>query len=146
VDAAGGQATLVRGGRLSPEVAQRVEQQVRDERRAEVGGAVEEAGRLLREIRRRHEGVCLTIEQHERLEAELGVLQRRMEQIRARDHFGAVETAEIDDALRRCVDALSAFGVAAAGRELRRPSAPRRPGVMGRSGQARGADGRRRKA
>jgi hypothetical protein len=79
------------------------------------GGAAEDARRLLEDVRRGHESGCPTFEHLERLEAELGVLWRRVEQIRARDYFGTAETTEIDDVLRCCEDALSAFEAAAAG-------------------------------
>jgi hypothetical protein len=107
VEAAGGQATLVRGGRLSPEDAQRVEGQLREERRAEYREVAASAERLLERIQRQHEEGGFRFSEQERLEAELGSLRSWVDRIRARDPLGVADTEAIDDELRRCEEALA---------------------------------------
>jgi hypothetical protein len=118
LEAAGGRATLVRGGRLDSEQARQVEAQLRGGRRAEYGEAAAEAEHLLEHIRCTHGARSFSFEALEALEADLDRVRRRVELIRARDHFGEAEATAIDDVVHRCEDALTDFAEEASRRDV----------------------------
>ena len=109
VEEFGGQAILVRGARLEHEPAEKVTAQLRAARAEEYADVAREAERLLEHVRRETEHREFTFAELEELEADLGKLRRWLDQIRARDYFGAEAADRVDELLGRCEAELGSF-------------------------------------
>jgi hypothetical protein len=109
VDEFEGQATVVEGARLDAARAEWVAAQSRTARGAEYADIARDAERLLEHIARETEHRDFTFGELEELEADLGKLQRWLEQVRARDHFGAGPDPALIDLLARCERDLAVF-------------------------------------
>lgn len=105
----GGQATLVADARLESERADALIAQAKTGRAEEYGEIAREAERFLAHVAREREHRELTFAEVEEIEEDLGKLRRWADQVRARDHFGAVDASGLDETLARCEAALASF-------------------------------------
>ncbi len=105
----GGQATLVEEARLPAERAEAIAAQANANREEEYAEVAREAERFLEHARREREHRELTFAELEEIEADLGKLKRWVEQIRGRDHFGALSAGRVEELLGECDAALAAF-------------------------------------
>jgi len=117
VDEFGGEATLVEAARLPVARARALVEESRAARRQEYADIVQEAERFLNYVRRETEHRDFTFAEPEELEADLSKLRGWPGQIGARDYFGAGEARQVEAALDRCEEALTAFMEAASGAE-----------------------------
>ncbi len=105
----GGQATLVRSGRLDGERGGAILTAASVARAAEYGEIAKEAGRFQEHIRREREHRELTFAELQELEADLVKLQRWLGQVQERDFIGLDEAEHASTALAKCEADLSAF-------------------------------------
>jgi hypothetical protein len=109
VDEFEGQATVIEGARLDTERVEWIVDQSRSARAAEYADIARDAGQLLDHIARETEHRDFTFGELEELEADLGKLKRWLEQVSARDHFGAGPDPALIDVLARGERDLAVF-------------------------------------
>jgi hypothetical protein len=109
----GGQATLVEGAHLDEDRAASIVGQSRQARAAEYEEIGREVEGFLEHVRRETEHREFTFAELEELEEDLAKLKRWVEQVRARDYFGAAEARRVDGLLARCDEELASFMVEA---------------------------------
>jgi DNA-binding transcriptional regulator PaaX len=109
VDEFGGEATLVRGARLTSGRSAALVEQLQDARAQEYQEIARDADQLLEHVAREMEHREFTYAELEELEADLGKLRRWADQVLARDYFGSGAPERLRDVLERCDRALGAF-------------------------------------
>jgi len=105
----GGQATLVEAAQLDEGREQAITEQANVARGEEYAEIAREAERFLAHVEREREHREFTFAEVEDLVEDLGKLRRWVEQVRARDYFGAGGSVVVDDYLTRGNAALTAF-------------------------------------
>ena len=114
VEGLGGEAALIRAAQFDPEQAKSVVTRSRSARAAEYEELTREAERLLDYVHRASEHRAFTRAELTELGSDLDKLERWLDQVRARDYFGAEEAGRIDALLGRCGDAIAASRAVAA--------------------------------
>jgi hypothetical protein len=109
----GGQATLALDARLEPARGEAIIAQARQARSEEYAEIGRDAEGFLAHVERERSHRVFTYAELEELEADLGKLQRWLDQVRARDHFAADGAAEAAEAIARGEATLAAFADAA---------------------------------
>lgn len=105
----GGQATLVEEAQLDPEREAAIVAQARVARAEEYAEIVREAERFLAHAQREREHREFTFTELEEIGEDLGKLKHWVEQVRARDYFGAVEASFLGELLDGCESAVASF-------------------------------------
>jgi hypothetical protein len=119
VNELGGQATVVRSGRLDGERADAVISEAAAARADEYDDILREVERFRAHVRREREHRDFTFGEVQELEADLSKLQRWSAQVRERDFVGVDKATEVATALADCEEELATFADAAYEQEER---------------------------
>src|SRR5438552_3585554 len=115
----GGDAIVVGGVALETSRAGKIVESSNAARQQEYAEISQEAENLLKHVQRETQHRDFTFAELEELEADLKKLRGWLEQIQARDYFGASQAAAVAALLERCDQAVGAFMEAASAQESR---------------------------